>query len=86
MIQDLSLGYIHDINQFMNDTLNVVVNDMFLFNILTTLVRVKNHKLFEFTKLFDVWVNQQFIYLFNKSRISYFNFYILIRPGYSRLL
>ena len=65
-MQDLSLSYVHDINQSMNDTLNVVVNDMFLFNILTTLVRVKNHELFEFTKLFDQRVNQAFIYLTNK--------------------
>ena len=41
-----------------NNQLNVVVDDYFLLNLLTTLVQVKDNSLFEFVYLFDVWVNQ----------------------------
>lgn len=44
----------------LNDSF-VVVNDVYLFNILTTLIPGKNYKLFKFVYLFDVWVNMSLL-------------------------
>ena len=40
------------------DHINVAISDIFLLEILTTLIEVKNNVAFEFVYLFDVWVNQ----------------------------
>ena len=41
-----------------NDHINVVIGDVFLLDMLTPLIEVKNNLVFEFVYQFDVWVNQ----------------------------
>ena len=53
---DFSFNY-YPLNET-NNQLNVVVDDFFLLNLLTTLAQVKDNLLFEFVYLFDIWVNQ----------------------------
>ena len=55
---DLSFGYhvMAEMNSYFQTNYYVVVEDIFLLNMLTTLVKVKHEKLFEFIYLFDVWV------------------------------
>ena len=40
------------------DHINVVIGDVFLLDMLTPLIEVKNNLVFEFVYQFDVWVNQ----------------------------
>ena len=40
------------------DHFSVAISDVFLLEMLTTLIEVKNNLVFEFVYLFDVWVNQ----------------------------
>ena len=39
------------------DYLFTVTDNLYLFNILTTIIQIKDNQLFEFVYLFDVWIN-----------------------------
>lgn len=54
---DLSLSYYPLDLTTQNTHWRVVINDIYLLNMLTTRIKIKNNSLFEFVYLFDVWVN-----------------------------
>ena len=56
---DLALFEIRGLDETnITEQLSVVCNDIYMLNMLTTQIQVKNNSLFEFVYLFDVWVNQ----------------------------